>query len=235
MRDNGDLGRLEERMGYRFCDRDLLAAALTHSSYVREQNRGGECNERLEFLGDAFFDAIIGEELYRMYPDREEGFLSKVRATIVCEPSLAEQACRLDLGAHLRLSRGEEKTGGRSRASILADAMEAVIGAIYLDGGFSRARSFVLDLFRQVIDDTKQGKFQIYDYKTVLQESLQARGITDIRYEVIREEGPDHQKQFTVGLYVGGRLMTEGRGRSKKQAEQKAAEIQMEKEEKNVL
>ena len=230
-----DLDALEERMGYRFRDRKLLETALTHSSFIREQNREGEYNERLEFLGDAFFDAIVGEELYRLFPDREEGFLSKVRATIVCEPSLADQARRLKLGEIVRLSNGEEKTGGRERASILADALEAIIGAIYLDGGFPAAREFVLTMFREVIDDTTRGKYQIYDYKTVLQERLQAGGITDIRYEVLREEGPDHQKTFTVGLLIGGSLVSEGVGMSKKQAEQKAAENKLKEEGTNVL
>lgn len=220
MKDNT---KLQQDLGYCFRQPELLETALTHSSYSKEHGMGIRSNERLEFLGDAFFDAIIGEELFRMFPDKEEGWLSRIRATIVCEKSLAQQAQKLDLGSFLLLGHGEEKSGGRRRKSILADATEAVIGAVYLDGGYDAARKVVLELFRSVIDDTKQGKFVVYDYKTHLQEVLQAHGITDIRYRLMAEQGPDHDKTFSVGLYIDGNLSAEGKGKSKKQAEQTAA------------
>ena len=218
-----DKTTLQQKLGYTFRDPDLLETALTHSSYSKEHGEGARSNERLEFLGDAFFDAIIGEELFRIFPDREEGWLSRIRATIVCEKSLAAQARKLELGDFLLLGHGEEKSGGRRRESILADATEALIGAIYLDGGYEAVRQVVLDLFRGVIDDTRRGIFVVYDYKTHLQEVLQARGITDIRYQMTGEEGPDHDKTFTVALYIDGVPSSQGRGKSKKQAEQNAA------------
>lgn len=218
-----DKTTLQKNLGYTFRDPDLLETALTHSSYSKEHGEGARSNERLEFLGDAFFDAIIGEELFRIFPDREEGWLSRIRATIVCEKSLAAQARKLELGDFLLLGHGEEKSGGRRRESILADATEALIGAIYLDGGYEAVRQVVLDLFRGVIDDTRRGIFVVYDYKTHLQEVLQARGITDIRYQMTGEEGPDHDKTFTVTLYIDGVPSSQGRGKSKKQAEQNAA------------
>ncbi len=226
---------LEERLGYRFTDAGLLQTALTHSSYVREQPRAGQSNERLEFLGDAFFDAIIGEELYRLFPKKEEGFLSRVRATIVCEPSLAEQAEHLDLGSFLLMGNGEDRNGGRKRPSILADALEAVMGAIYLDGGFDAVSRTVLRLFRSVIDDTTRGKYLVHDYKTALQEKLQAEGQTDICYEMLSQSGPDHDKTFTCGVFVGGQLKAQGTGKSKKQAEQMAAKELLKKETENAL
>lgn len=225
-----DLEKLQAGLGYSFRDRSLLETALTHSSYSKEQGAGSRYNERLEFLGDAFFDAIIGEELFRMFPEKEEGMLSRYRATIVCEKSLARAAGRLDVGSCLRLGHGEEKSGGRRRESILADCLEAIIGAIYLDGGFEEVKRVVLTQFREALDDTKQGKFIIYDYKTHLQEVLQARGITSIRYELIGEEGPDHNKTFTVALYAGDRPGAKGRGKSKKQAEQMAAKAALEED-----
>lgn len=218
-----DKTSLQQKLGYTFRDPDLLETALTHSSYSKEHGEGARSNERLEFLGDAFFDAIIGEELFRIFPDREEGWLSRIRATIVCEKSLAAQARKLELGDFLLLGHGEEKSGGRRRESILADATEALIGAIYLDGGYEAVRQVVLDLFCGVIDDTRRGIFVVYDYKTHLQEVLQARGITDIRYQMTGEEGPDHDKTFTVTLYIDGVPSSQGRGKSKKQAEQNAA------------
>ena len=224
-----DITALQQGLGYTFEEQQLLKTALTHSSYSRERGNGCACNERLEFLGDAFFDAIIGEELFRVFPEREEGFLSRIRATIVCEKSLAQTARNLGLGDYLLLGHGEEKTGGRRRESILADAMEAIIGAVYLDGGFESVRAVVLDLFRAVIEDARREKYIIHDYKTHLQEQLQARGITDIRYEMTGQTGPDHDKTFTVCLYVNGSPAAEGTGKSKKQAEQKAAQQALER------
>jgi ribonuclease-3 len=226
-----DIQQLEQRLNYRFKDKKLLNNALTHSSYIMEHNRNEQSNERLEFLGDAFFDAIIGEELYKIFPRREEGFLSRIRATLVCEKSLADEARLLELGDFLKLGNGEDRSGGRHRESILADAMEAIIGAIYLDGGFEAVKSVVLNLFDKVIEDTKRGKYIITDYKTALQEKLQAKGITDIKYSLVQELGPDHDKTFIVQLEVEGKAVAKGKGKTKKQAEQHAAELMMESNE----
>lgn len=225
-----DIRQLEEKLGYRFADTGLLRNAVTHSSYVREHARAGQSNERLEFLGDAFFDAIIGEELYRIFPHEEEGFLSRTRASLVCERSLANEARKLGLGRYILLGKGEDRSGGRERESILADTMEAIIGAVYLDGGFEAARAMVLGLFSGSIEDARHGKFIIVDYKTTLQEKLQDRGNVRIRYVLLKESGPDHDKTFQVQLEVNGRAMARGTGKSKKQAEQQAAKAMLEKE-----
>lgn len=225
-----NIGQLEKRINYRFSDRKLLETALTHSSYIKEHSGVGKSNERLEFLGDAFFDAVIGEALFKLFPNREEGFLSRIRATLVCEKSLANEARKIELGRFLRLGNGEEHSGGRERESILADAMEAVLGAVYLDGGFECVKKVVLDIFGQVIEDARNGKYVVTDYKTALQEKLQSKGITEIHYELIGEKGPDHDKTFFVQLRVNDKPMTRGRGKSKKQAEQQAAEAMLEKE-----
>jgi len=224
-----DIKQLEEKIGYEFCNGDLLENAVTHSSYIKEHGRGDRSNERLEFLGDAFFDAIIGEELYKIFPHQEEGFLSRVRASLVCEKALAKAARKLDLGSYILMGNGEEKSGGRNRQSILADTMEAVIGAIYLDGGFDVVKKVVLDIFRDSIEDAEAGKFIITDYKTALQEKLQHDGITDIKYALIDETGPDHDKTFKVQLVVNGIPETCGEGKSKKQAEQHAAQAMIER------
>lgn len=221
--------RFEKKINYKFRDKLLLKTALTHSSYVKEHGRGVRSNERLEFLGDAFFDAIIGEKLFRIFPDKEEGFLSRTRATLVCEKSLSDKAKMLNMGEYILLGKGEEHSGGRHRESILADAMEAVIGAVYLDGGFEAAKDMVIGLFKDVIEDTRHGKYVITDYKTVLQEELQSRKITDIRYVLLEENGPDHDKTFEVELSVNGIRGTRGKGKSKKQAEQNAAKAMLER------
>ena len=233
MKENGQekhIAELQKKINYTFQDPALIQEALRHSSYVKEHDRNGRSNERLEFLGDAFFDAIIGEELFRIFSQREEGFLSRSRATIVCEKSLAHEARRIGLGEYLLVGNGEEKNGGRQRESILADALEAVIGAVYLDGGFGAVREVVLGLFHETIENAAHGKYMVHDYKTRLQERLQARGITSIRYEMIREEGPDHDKTFTVRLLTNEQPQTEGTGKSKKQAEQQAAQKMLERE-----
>lgn len=219
------MSSLETKLNYTFKDKSLLEVAITHSSFSKNQANGSPYNERLEFLGDAFFDAIIGEALYLAFPDEEEGFLSRIRATIVCEASLAKEAVKLGLGEDVRLGKGEEKTGGRERPSILADAMEAIIGAIYLDGGFEEVKRVVLEIFEDTLNDAKAGKYIITDYKTALQEWLQSKGINQIRYVLTGEDGPDHNKTFYVSLEVQGQVLTDGSGKSKKQAEQKAAEL----------
>ena len=225
-----DIRQLQQKIGYHFNDIDVLKNAVTHSSYIKEHDRNSKSNERLEFLGDAFFDAIIGEELYRSFPEKEEGFLSRTRATLVCEKSLANEARRLDLGKYIMLGNGEEHNGGRFRESILADTMEAVIGAVYLDGGFNAVKTVVLSLFDESIKDVKRVKFIIVDYKTTLQEKLQNKGEANIKYVLLKESGPDHDKTFQVQLEVNGRAMTKGTGKSKKQAEQSAAKAMLERE-----
>jgi len=225
-----ELRQLEEQLQYCFQNKALLAKAVTHSSYIKEHGRGQQSNERLEFLGDAFFDAIIGEALYRIFPRKEEGFLSRIRATLVCEKSLAKEARKLNLGSCLLLGNGEERNGGRNRESILADAMEAVMGAIYLDRGFEAVKEVVLRIFHDSIEDARHGRYLITDYKTALQEKLQGKGITDIKYGLLKEIGPDHDKTFVVQLIVNGVPRTTGKGKSKKQAEQKAAEELLERE-----
>ncbi len=225
-----DIRQLQQKIGYHFNDIDVLKNAVTHSSYIKEHDRNSKSNERLEFLGDAFFDAIIGEELYRSFPEKEEGFLSRTRATLVCEKSLANEARRLDLGKYIMIGNGEEHNGGRFRESILADTMEAVIGAVYLDGGFNAVKTVVLSLFDESIKDVKRGKFIIVDYKTTLQEKLQNKGEANIKYVLLKESGPDHDKTFQVQLEVNGRAMTKGTGKSKKQAEQSAAKAMLERE-----
>jgi ribonuclease-3 len=217
---------IEEKIGYSFRDKGLLQTALTHSSYARDRNGLGEYNERLEFLGDAMLDAIAAEELYKVFSDREEGFLSRTRASLVCERFLFEVAQQLELGNYLRLGAGEKKTGGRERPSILADAVEAIIGAVFLDGGYEAARSVVLELLKDGFREVREGRTIITDYKTALQELLQAEGIAaaDIQYVEAGQSGPDHDKVFTVRLNIKGIEEAEGVGKSKKQAQQNAAE-----------
>ena len=216
---------IEEKIGYSFKDRSLLETALTHSSYAREKG-SGSYNERMEFLGDAMLDAIAGEELYREFPGREEGFLSRTRAALVCEKFLFEVAGRIGIGEHLRIGAGEEKMGGRNRPSILADAVEALIGAVFLDGGYEAARGVVLRLLEDGFRDVREGRMLVTDYKSALQEVLQAEGMSagEIHYVDAGEKGPDHDKVFTVKLIINGREEAEGEGKSKKQAQQNAAE-----------
>lgn len=214
----------EETIQYSFKDKSLLEKALTHSSYCREN--GVEIknnNERLEFLGDAFFDAIISTELYKRLEKVDEGKLTKTRALIVCEKSLAAVAVKLEIGQYLNMGKGEANSGGRERESILADAVEAVIGAIYLDGGYEEAVRFVSREFRNTIEDALAGKL-FADYKTQVQEVLQKRGQkTVISYKLDKATGPDHDKTFYVHLVCNGKTLGSGCGKSKKEAEQNAA------------
>lgn len=214
----------EKIIAYSFQDKMLLEKALTHSSYCREHGvESKDSNERLEFLGDAFFDAVISEELYKRLEKVDEGKLTKTRALIVCEKSLASVALRLGVGNFLNLGKGEEHSGGRKRESILADALEAIVAAIYLDGGFEAMRQFVAREFASAIEDALEGKL-FADYKTQVQEVLQKRGKnTKIRYVTDREEGPDHDKTFYVHLVCDGETMGRGSGKTKKEAEQNAA------------
>lgn len=218
-----NIKRFENEIGYKFKNRKYLERALTHSSYNREKNTKHQDNERLEFLGDAFFDAIVSAELFRRMEKEAEGKLTKTRALIVCENSLARAARNFDLGSYMYIGRGEEMAGGRNRSSILADAMEAVIGALYLDGGYEITRNFVLRTFNDIVDEAVAGKL-FSDYKSEIQEKLQKSGKNiSITYTTDREEGPAHNKTFFVHLSYDGRILGEGVGKSKKEAEQNAA------------
>ena len=211
-------------LSYRFRKPELLTRALTHSSFNGSQEEYQEENyDKLEFLGDAFLDAVVSQWLIQDHPDMKEGDLSKTRALIVCEKSLARIALQLGIPPFIRMSRGEEITGGRDRPSILADTVEAVIGAIFLDGGYDAVRDFILKTFRETFQEALQdgGK---KDFKTQLQELLQQRGTVEILYVVVKEEGPPHDKTFYVNLIIEGSLGGSGQGRSKKEAEQRAAE-----------
>lgn len=211
---------LEERIGYRFRDKELLKQALTHSSYTNEQKINKQKHyERLEFLGDAVLEMVSSEFLFTSHGEMSEGELTKLRASMVCEPSLAFCAKDLELGKFMLLGKGEEATGGRKRESITSDVMEAVIGAIYLDGGLENARNFI-DKF--VLSDLENKKL-FYDSKTNLQELVQGTMKQEIHYESAGEFGPEHDKTFRVEAFVGTRRVGMGEGRTKKAAEQKAA------------
>ncbi|WP_066639353.1 ribonuclease III [Desulfolucanica intricata] len=219
------LTQLKQQIGVNWNDKNLLYQALTHSSYVYESGSAGlSNNQRLEFLGDAVLELLMSEHLYRSYPDYTEGELTKLRAAIVCEPSLAKVARRLGLGACLRMGKGEERSGGRERSSILADSFEALLGAVYLDQGLEKSRAFALDFLSPIIKDVIEGKVD-QDYKTELQEMLQKKSPEPINYVILKEEGPDHQKVFTAGVVYYGKIIGKGTGRSKKEAEQQAAKI----------
>ena len=212
--------RLEEAIGYRFRDISLLENARSHSSYANERFHNSlRSNERLEFLGDSVLGMVVAEHLYRTCPDRPEGELSRMRADMVCETSLAVIARKLGLGEHLLLGHGEAISGGNKRASILADAVESVIAAIYLDGGFAPAKEFI---HKFVLSATPE-KAKNVDYKTALQELIQQKKGQIITYELVRESGPDHNKEFVVQVCINGVPSGEGTGSSKKRAEQDAA------------
>lgn len=211
---------LEKRIGYIFHNKALLKQALTHSSFRNEQkiNRRQDY-ERLEFLGDAVLELTTSDFLYHAYPDMAEGQMTKLRVTYVCEPALAYCAREIELDRFIRLGKGEENTGGRKRDSIISDVMEAVIGAIYLDGGMEEAKAFI---HRFILSDL-ENKQLFYDSKTVLQEILQKKNAESISYELVDEIGPEHNKQFVVKAYIGEQFISKGIGKSKKMAEQQAA------------
>ncbi len=220
---NPSLEQLQEKIGYSFKDLQLLVRALTHSSFSNEQkiNKNGHY-ERLEFLGDAVLELISSEFLFQTYPEMPEGEMTKLRASLVCEQALSDTARSLNLGAFLRLGKGEEGTGGRDRDSILCDVTESIIGAIYLDGateGFSAAKTFVL---RYILNDIED-KTLFYDAKSTLQEYFQSMKEKDFRYVCVGETGPEHEKTFLVELLVRDTCLGKGAGRTKKAAEQQAA------------
>ena len=214
------LKELEKKIGYTFREPALLKQALMHSSYTNEKHLPKyQCNERLEFLGDAVLELVSSEYLYLNSPHTPEGELTKTRASMVCEPSLALCARDIGLGDYLLLGKGEEATGGRHRDSVTSDAMEALIGAVYLDGGFTSAKEFI---HRFVLTDLEDKKL-FYDSKTILQEMVQGMKAGTISYRLTGEEGPDHDKSFYVEVLIGDRAYGEGKGRTKKAAEQQAA------------
>lgn len=219
-----DLRQLENKIGYKFKSLTILEEALTHSSYANEKHHGGICNERLEFLGDSVLGLISAEYYFKLFAAKPEGDLTKMRAASVCEESLFGFAKRISLGDYLFLGRGEEHTGGRERPSILADAFEAVIAAIYLDGGFEQAREFVLPFLLNPPE--KEERFK--DYKTTLQEIVQQNPEERLEYVLTGEEGPDHDKHFFVEVRLNSNVIGKGQGKSKKHAEQQAAKEALE-------
>ena len=221
MRDMNELlEELQDKIGYRFQNTELLKQALTHSSFANEQKINKlKDYERLEFLGDAVLELVSSEFLFRENPQMPEGQLTKLRASMVCEPALAYCAKDIDLGSDILLGRGEEYTGGRYRSSITSDVMEAIIGAIFLDGGIENAKKHI---YRFILSDL-ENKILFLDSKTILQEEIQKKKDAQLRYELIGESGPDHNKQFTVDAYLNDVLIGSGTGRTKKAAEQQAA------------
>jgi ribonuclease-3 len=217
---------LEARIGYRFKDRGLLEHALTHKSKAHEDPSGGVAdNESLEFLGDAVLGLVVAETLFRVFPKYSEGQKSKIKANLVSTASLAEMADQLGLGDHMILGRGEEKTGGRRKQALLADTCEALIAAIYLDGGLDPARGFLMREFASGIEDAKRPEYFGRDHKSRLQERLQAQGRPLPSYRVSGEVGPDHRKLFHVEVFVGADAVAQGVGRTKKEAEQEGARL----------
>lgn len=218
--------KVEESIGYTFQDKNLLKKALTHTSYAYENKL--ESNEKLEFLGDSILEFISSKYLYENYPKLKEGEMTKVRATVVCEKSLYKIAKLHNFSDFLYLGKSEKKTGGESRPAILADSVEAVIAAIYLDGGIEEAERFIIENLREEIKlATKHVGDR--DYKTVLQEKLQEHGEVKIEYEITKEEGPDHNKQFEAQVSCDGKILAKGEGRSKKEAHMSAAKKALEK------
>ncbi|WP_272939344.1 ribonuclease III [Paenibacillus faecalis] len=224
---SGDLKQLQHKLQIKFRNGMLLKQAFTHASYVNEHRFSqSQDNERLEFLGDAVLELTVSEFLYNLYPDRPEGELTKLRAAIVCEPSLVKFAERLDFGRYVLLGKGEEMTGGRTRPALLADVFESFVGALYLDQGLEAVRLFLSDhVFRSV---TVNGRPHMSDYKTELQELTQHHGMGTLEYRIVEERGPAHEREFVSEVYMGSECLGRGSGRSKKEAEQQAAAVALE-------
>lgn len=212
---------LEEKIGYTFRNPQLLEQALTHSSFANEGKKHGHNNERLEFLGDSVLSVIVARHLFLTYKDLPEGELTMLRASLVCEKALDVFAGQIGLGKYLRLGKGEEMTGGRERPSILADAFEALLAAIYIDGGYEAAQTFVLGFIPRNLDVRRKNKLS--DYKTALQEIIQQNREERVEYVLVDEHGPDHAKVFTAEVLLNTNVIGRGTGSSKKQAEQNAA------------
>ncbi|MBI9011620.1 MAG: ribonuclease III [Clostridiales bacterium] len=220
-----ELEHLEGVLNYKFKDQSILRLALTHSSYANElRDKSSDYNERLEFLGDSVLGIVISEYVYSEHPDFKEGELTKMRSKIVCESTLAEVAAELDLGEYMLFGKGEALTGGRTRRSILADAFEALIAAIYLDGGFEIVKPFIYAFMQEKIDMAEKGLI-VDDYKTHLQELIQTKKDNRIKYELMEENGPDHRKLFRTAVKLNGNVIGIGEGRSKKESEQEAAKM----------
>ena len=220
------INRLEAAIGYSFRNIGLLHNALAHSSYANERWHDSlKSNERLEFLGDSILGMVVAEYLYKNFPDRPEGELTRMRADMVCETALAAAANKVELGKHMLLGNGEEQGGGRTRPSILADAFESVIAAAFLDGGMAAAKSIIE---RFILTNVPVKQMKIQDYKTALQELVQKKRNQTITYELVSESGPDHDKSFTVELRLNGKVVGRGTGSSKKRAEQDAARAALE-------
>jgi ribonuclease-3 len=217
------IAELEKRLGYPFKKKELLIEALTHRSFYHENpDKADACNERLEFLGDSVLGFVIVEYLFSLDSRLTESVMAKTKSYLVKESVLSEIANSISLGKYLRLGKGEEATGGRTKGSLLADAVEAVLGAVYLDGGYKKAKELILKLFREKIDAIlSSGEF--HDFKTVLQEKTQLLFNTIPEYKIIKQEGKEHKKIFTVEVYVTGEMFGTGRGTSKKEAETLAA------------
>lgn len=213
--------KLEQKIGYSFKDKSLLKLALTHSSYANETGTHGVCNERLEFLGDSVLSLIVSDYIFESYKNRPEGELTKLRASLVCEKSLCGFSKQLGVGEHMLLGKGEIINGGRERPSILADAFEAILAAIYLDAGMEMARKHVLRFVKEELEHSQDELFK--DYKTTLQEIIQRNREEQLAYILVDENGPDHNKSFTVEVHLNSNVIGSGVGKSKKQAEQMAA------------
>ena len=216
-----DITKLESRIQYTFRNRELIYEALSHSSYANEKKKQRSSNERLEFLGDSVLSVVVSQQLFEHYPDLPEGELTRIRAALVCEKSLHRFALQIGLGEFLLLGKGEEHTGGRERPSILADAFEAVIAAVYLDGGLEAARTHILHFIPETIPENHSLLFG--DYKTALQEVIQKNPEERVEYLLISESGPDHNKTFVVEVCLNSNVIAKGTGKSKKDAEQMAA------------
>ncbi|OON99978.1 MAG: ribonuclease III [Epulopiscium sp. Nele67-Bin004] len=222
---NSVLINFQKKIQYEFKNQALIDQALTHSSYANEhKDQHSKDNERLEFLGDAILDLIVSEYLFKKYPNFQEGDLSKLRASIVCEASLAETAKTLDIGEFILLGKGEEMTGGKTRCSILADAFEAITGAMFVDGEFADVRKFLTNTLIASVKDVSTTELYT-DYKTILQIEVQKEGKEAPKYQVIDESGPDHDKDFVVQLTQEGKVIGTGKGKSKREAEQHAAHM----------
>jgi ribonuclease-3 len=223
----GDLDELQTALGYHFSDAALLHKALTHSSHAHEQ-RTGEDNEQLEFLGDAILGFVVSDFLCRAYPSFTEGQLSKIKGFFVSSANLVKYAEQLKLGLYLQLGKGEEKTGGRTKQALLVDAFEAILGAMYMDGGLDSSKQLIARFVGPQISEIGGVTEQFMDFKTALQELLQSRGMGQCQYALAGEEGPDHQKLFTVEVQLGGAVVANGIGLTKRAAEQAAAKQALE-------